>query len=74
MGRTVGRIENKCLTDKELLTHIMARNIRYFPPPFAEEWRIPLDLELFDARSGRVEIPGMAAQCIEDMINEACFN
>ena len=52
----------------------MARNIRYFPPPFAEEWRILLDLELFDARSGRVEIPGMAAQCIEDMINEACFN
>ena len=74
VGRTLDRIKNECHTDRELLTHVVAANMKYFPPPPAEEWRIPLVLELMDARDGRVEIPGIDIQCIEDMIIEVCSN
>ena len=74
VGRTLDRIKNECQTDREHLTHAVARNMMYFPPPPAEEWRIPLVLELLDARDGRIEIPGIDAKCIEEMINDVCSN
>ena len=72
MGRTVYRIGFECNIDRELVTYADARNVRYFPPPLEQEWRIPILLELLDAREGRSVIPGMDSAEIELLINHVC--
>ena len=72
MGRTVNRIGIECNIGRESVAPAEARNVRYFPPPREEEWRIPLLLELLDAREGRSVIPGIDSAEIELMINRVC--
>ena len=55
-----------------LVTPAEARNVRYFPPPLEQKWRIPILLELLDAREGISVIPGMDSAEIELMINHIC--
>ena len=73
-GKPLDRISNDCKSDRELLTSVVARNMRYFIPPPEEEWRIPLLLEMLDTRGGRVDIPGIDTKDIDDMIHEVCSN
>ena len=72
MGRTVNRIGIECNVRRESVTPAEGRNVRYFPPPPEQEWRIPLLLELLDAREGRSVIPGIDSAEIELMINRVC--
>ena len=74
VGRTLDRISDECKCDRELLTSVTTKHMRYFVPPPEEEWRIPLVLELLDARGGRADIPGIDTKEINDMIHEVCSN
>ena len=72
MGRTVSRIAADCKIGKELITPADVRKLCYFQPPSGEEWRIPLLLELLDAREGRSVIPGVDAAELDFMIGQVC--
>ena len=68
----MNRIGFECNIGRETLTPAEVRNVRYFPPPREEEWRIPLLMELLDTREGRSDITGMNSAEIELMINHVC--
>ena len=70
--RTISRIAVDCKIGKELITPVDVRKLCYFPPPSGEEWRIPLLLELLEAREGRSDIPGVHAAEIDFMIGQVC--
>ena len=74
MGKTVYRIADDCKVSKELITPADTRKLCYFPPPSGEEWRIPLLLELLDAREGRSVIPGVDEAGIDFIICQVCTN
>ena len=73
-GRTVSKIAAECEVERSKLDLGHARNIRYFPPPPGEMWRLPLLEELLEARNGMVEVPGVGHEETIDMIEDICCN
>ena len=73
-GRTVSKIAAECEVERSKLDLGHARNLRYFPPPPGEMWRLPLLDELLEVRNGRIEVPGVGQEEIKDMIEDICCN
>ena len=73
-GRTVSKVALDCQVDRECLVSRDAKDIRYFPPPSEELWRIQLLKELLEVRKGSAEVPGVSCEDIEDIIDEICTN
>ena len=71
-GRTASRIALDCGVERTVLDWKQAMNVRYFPPPPGEQWRIPLLQELLEVRKGNVEIPGIDQEIIKNIIDEIC--
>ena len=71
-GRTDSRIAFDCEVERTVLDWKQALNVRYFPPPPGELWRIPLLQELLEVRKGNVKIPGIDQEAIKDIIDKIC--
>ena len=73
-GRSVTNIAVDCGADRMSLNLTCVRNMRYFPPPPGEEWRIPLVKELLDIKDEKLEVPGISTEDIDLIIEEICCN
>ena len=72
LGRTLFKIGSECGVDHADLTLTMVRNSRqYFPVPDDQQWRVPLLLELLDARSDRMSIENLTSNQISDIIDNS---
>ena len=73
-GRNVSKVAIDCDIKRSSLSFIHAKNIKYYPPPPGEQWRVPLLLELIDVRMGTLQVPGISPEDVEAIINEICCN
>ena len=70
MGRTLNMISVECTSPKDSLTSaIVKKNMKYFPVPDTEQWRVGI---LSERLSDTVEIPGFASEEIEDIKSFIC--
>ena len=73
LGRTLEKISHECAVDPSILTpRAVKDNLRYFPVPQAECWRIDLLQELLDTRKKRCEIADFNSDQITTMIDDIC--
>ena len=63
-------ISVECTSPKDSLTSaIVKKNMKYFPVPDTEQWRVGILSELL---SDTVEIPGFASEEIKDIKSFIC--
>ena len=73
-GKSVSRIAEECQVERSGLDSRHTKELKYFPPPPGELWRIPLLQELLDIRKDRAHVSGVSHEEIEDIINDICVN
>ena len=73
-GKSVSRIAEDCQVERARLDFRHTKEIKYFPPPPGEVWRLPFLQELLDIRKGRAFVLGVSHEEIEDLINDICKN
>ena len=67
-------IAKDCRLEREELSRVTVKNIRYFPPLPEDEWKVKLLRELLDIRDGRAVVPGLGYEEITAMITDICCN
>ena len=73
LGRTLYKIGSECGADHADLTTTLVKNsLMYFPVPDDQQWRVPLLLELLDARSDKMTIENLTSNQISDIIDNIC--
>ena len=72
--KSVSRIAEECQVERSGLDSRHTKELKYFPPPPGEMWRIPLLQELLDIRKDRAHVSGVSHEEIEDIINDICVN
>ena len=75
-GRTLARIAKESNIDitamKSIPKSSVKGNMKYFPTPEAEAWRLPLLRDLLDARNGSSTLPGFSPSEIEEVLKYVC--
>ena len=71
MGKNMGRIEKDLKSDKITATKVK-KELRYFPVPEEQAWRIPFIKELLEVRSGNAMMSNIEAEDVTKMINILC--
>ena len=71
MGKNMGRIEKDLKSDKITATKVK-KELRYFPVPEEQAWRIPFIKELIEVRSGNATMSNIEAEDVTKMINILC--
>ena len=56
----------------ELTPHLIKTEMQYCNVPQAENWRIPLLMELLDIRDEKSNLEGFSKQEVYDMLNFVC--
>ena len=74
VGKTVSRIASECKAERSTLSKHDVKNMRYFPPPPGDEWRLGLLQELIKVRDGSAVIPGISMDEVGAIIDEICCN
>ena len=73
LGRTLEKICQDCVLDASVLTtNLVKENLRYFPVPQPECWRINLLQELLEVRNNVSEIVDFTPDQITRMIDDIC--
>ena len=73
-GKSVSRIAEDCQVERASLNLRHTLNLKYYPPPQGEMWRLPFLQELLDIRKGNAYVAGVRIEEIEDLINDICVN
>ena len=72
-GQNLNSISKMCDTSiTELTPHLIKTEMQYCNVPQAENWRIPLLMELLDIRDEKSNLEGFSKQEVYDMLNFVC--
>ena len=71
LGRCMSQILRECEVDNlsSLSSSIIKRNMKYFPVPEEEEWRVGCIMELLNEK---VEIPGFSDKEVKEILSYLC--
>ena len=73
LGRTLCKIGLDCgVAPSDLSANLVKSSLQYFPVPDDQQWRVPLLLELLDARSDKMTIENLTSNQISDIIDNIC--
>ena len=75
-GRTLARIAKESSCDFPVSKFItkagVKRNMKYFPIPDEEAWRLPLLNDLMKARNDNTILPGFSLSEVEEILKYVC--
>ena len=71
MGMNLASIQRELNTDN-ISPVVVKKNMKYFPPPEDQAWRIHFIKELLEARTGKVKIDNIETDDIKNMIDLLC--
>ena len=72
-GKNLAEICSSCNVSKEEITPNLVKNqMRYFPLPENEKWRIPALIDLLNVQKNQMEVQGFNNQEIHQMIEFLC--
>ena len=76
MGRTLHHLKLQCTVNKteDLSPALIKKSMKYSAIPEAEEWRIPLALELKDIRDGKVSLSEFSKSEVEELLASVCIS
>ena len=72
-GQNLSKISTQCNSNVEKIDNFaVKKNMKYFPLPENESWRIPLLCELLSLKAQTSNLPGFSLDKIDDMLLYAC--
>ena len=70
VGKTLSKLALELNCDRSAVSASLVKRLDYHPISDQEKWRVPLIMELIDARKRRLVIPGFNLDEIEDLLSE----
>ena len=75
-GKTLARIAQESSSDfpvsKFISKTCVKRNLKYFPIPDGEVWRLPLLRDLMETRNDNTLLPGFTPSEVHEMLKYVC--
>ena len=76
MGRTLHHLIQQCSVNQleNLSPGLVMESMKYSATPEAEDWRVPLALELKDIRDGKCSLSEFSNSEVEELLAYVCIS